>query len=218
VPPQALPDDVGLPTAPRPPAAPVPDVGEPADEPPRPASRTSGATPTTDAPTPAPDVPPTAPAPDVDRAALAAAGADLARTVTALLAGAPAETTATDPRTLAVAATGGLAARLPALSGVDPDASDSEADDELLHAYADLLVTRAQDRAGADREDLLAVAHVAAAAAAVGAADEPALLLLAGVPPEDQLRAAAVLLAQTADDGGGAPDRLGAEVRELFQG
>jgi hypothetical protein len=94
-----------------------------------------------------------------------------------------------------------------------------EPEDELLHAYADLLAARAQDRRVAvavDREDLLAVAHVAAAAASVDAAGEPALLLLAGVPAGHQLRAAALLLAQTADDGGAEPDRLGAEVRALF--
>ena len=155
--------------------------------------------------------------PDVDRAALTAAGADVARVVSALLAGTSTEPS--DDRTLAVAATGALAARLPALSGVDGAVAFDEPEDELLHAYADLLVSRAEVRRTAtpvDREDLLAVAHLAAAAAAVDAAAAPGLLLLAGVPADAQLAASALLLAQTADDGGAAPDRLAGEVRGLF--
>ena len=217
-PPRALPDDVGLPTSPRPPAAPRdPDDSHPPIAPPL-APRTSGATPAehpTDHPMATDAAPLTTPAPALDRAQVAAAGADVARIVNALLGGTSAESGTTDQRSLAVAATGALAARLPALSGVDGAVLD-EPEDELLHAYADLLVSRAQRRTSAAREDLLAVAHVAAAAAAVDAAADPALLLLAGVPADAQLRAAAALLAQTADDGGGAPDRLVGEVRELF--
>ena len=209
---RALPDDVGLPTAERPPAAPVPP--DPDDREPRvPASATSGARPSTEV-TRTREAPLTAPAPDLDRATLATTGADLAEVVRAVRAGTPVDARP-DARTLAVAATGALAGRLPPLSGVDGAAAFGEPEDELLHAYADLLATRAVRRA-ADREDLLAVAHVAAAAVAVGAADEPALLLLAGVPVEAQLRAAALLLAQTAQDGAGPVDRLAQEVRALF--
>ena len=169
------------------------------------------------APPPTHQAPLAAPAPDLDPTTLAATGPALVRAVTAARTGATAEQEHDgDLRTLAVAATGALAARLPALSGTDVALDEPE--DELLHAYADLLVSRAEPRGRVDREDLLAVAHLAAAAAAVGAADEPALLLLAGVPAPDQLAAAALLLAQTADDGGGPPEQLVAEVRELFQG
>jgi hypothetical protein len=214
-----LPDDVGLPTSSRPPAAPQdrdPDDGHPTSAPWTPGARPA-ASPTA-APTPEYRPPPTAPA-DVDRTALADAGPQLARVVSALLAGTPVEPSLGDPRTLAVAATGALAARLPALSGVDGAEVFDEPEDELLHAYADVLVGRTVDRRTpnrVDRDDLLAVAHLAAAAAAVGAAGEPALLLLAGAPADEQLRAAALLLAQTADDGGGAPDRLAGEVGGLF--
>lgn len=218
---RALPDDVGLPTRARPPAAPA-DRDEHDDRrtPTDPAPRTSGAVPTGSHPaSPRPELPLTAPTPDVDRTALAGAGEEVARVVSALLTGRGADRAVTDDRTLAVAATGALAARLPALSGVEDAVAFGEPADELLHAYADLLVTRAGSGRAAtavDREDLLAVAHVAAAAATVDAAGDPALLLLAGVPAEVQLRAAALLLAQTADDGGGAPDALPGEVRHLF--
>lgn len=217
---RALPDDVGLPTRSPAPASRSVSDDDAYDDPAatsssHPAARASGATPA-DHPSPVYELPLTAPAPEVDRTALAAAGADLARVVSARLDGSPPGTHTTDDRTLAVAATGALAARLPALSGVDT-AVDEPAD-ELLHAYAELLVNRAQSRTNGDREDLLAVAHLAAASAAVDAAADPALLLLAGVPAEVQLRAATLLLAQTADDGAGAPDRLAAEVRDLFQG
>ena len=102
------------------------------------------------------------------------------------------------------------------MSGADGAAAFDEPEDELLHAYAELLAGRAARRTGADRADLLAVAHLAAAAAAVDAAGDPSLLLLAGVPAEAQLRAAAHLLAQTADDGAAPPDQLAREVRALF--
>ena len=212
-----LPDDVGLPTPPRPQAAgrdrDPDDVSHP------PSGTTSGARPN---PAPAPDYrpPPTAPA-DLERRAVAGTGPELSGIVRALLAATPAAPQHTDARLLAVAATGALAARLPALSGVDGSADVDEPEDGLLHAYADVLVGRATQRrttTPVDRDDLLAVAHVAAAAAAVGADAEPALLLLAGAPADDQLRAAALLLAQTADDGGGPPDRLADEVRALFGG
>lgn len=219
-----LPRSVGLPTTPRPPAAPADpdDERHPADHPAaRPADHLAPRTSGTDAdaqPRPRP-VPLTVPAPDLDRTALAAAGADVARTVSALAGGTPPTIDETDDAVLAVAATGALAARLPALSGVEGAASFGEPADELLHAYADLLVARAGARrtaAPVPREDLLAVVHAAAAAAAVGAPGNPALVLLAGMPAGAQLRAAAVLLAQTADDGGGAPDQLASEVGHLF--
>ena len=158
----------------------------------------------------------TAPAPDLDTTDLAAAGPALVELVQASATHQPAPAT-TDDRTLAVAATAVLAARLPALSGSD-DATTDEPEDELLHTYAELLATRAAARAPLrdERDDLLAVAHIAAAAAAIEAADEPGLLLLAGVPADRQLRAAVLLLAQTTADGGAPPSSLGAEVRALF--
>ncbi len=218
-PPRALPDDVGLPTTPRPPAAPrTRDPDEDVTD--RPATRTPGAALSgRPAPDPSYEPPVTAPAAvDVDRTALAAAGLDVADAVRAARTGTPVDPQRADARTLALAATGALAARLPALSGVDGAVTFDEPEDELLHAYADVLAARAQARAPAhvEREDLLAVAHLAAAAAAVDGAADPALLLLAGVPADTQLRAAVLLLAQTAADGGGAPARLAAEVRELF--
>ena len=208
-----LPADVGLPTRPRPSAAAAHDDGDDRDR--LPTSWTSGASPTT-APLPTREAPLAAPTPDLDPTTLADSGPALVRAVTAAGTGATPEQEPGDARTLAVAATGALAARLPALSGTG--GAFDEPEDELLHAYADLLVSRAGTRGRVDREDLLAVAHLAAAAAAVGAADEPALLLLAGVPADVQLTAAAQLLAQTADDGAGAPEQLVAEVRELFSG
>jgi hypothetical protein len=156
------------------------------------------------------------PAPDVDRTALAAAGPAVAALVGALATRTPAPRGDTDERTLAVAATGALAGRLPALSGADDPAVFDEPPDELLHAYAELLASRAAAHSGTDRADLLAVAHLAAAAVAIGAAADPALLLLAGTPAGRQLAAATVLLAQTAADGGGLPDRLPDEVRATF--
>jgi hypothetical protein len=207
-----LPDDVGLPTRPRPAAA-TPDDRD-GDDDRAPASRTSGATPTATGQAVSYEAPLAAPAPDLT--SLVDTGPALVRAVTAARAGATAEAPEVDLRTLAVAATGVLAARLPALSGADVPLDEPQ--DELLHAYADLLVSRAERRRPVDRDDLLAVAHLAAAAAAVGAADEPALLLLAGVSADDQVVAAVLLLAQTADDGGDDPERLAAEVRDLFQG
>lgn len=215
-----LPGEVGLPTPPRPPAAAgARDAdGDDADRSQRGqvAGRSAGAVPG-ESPEPRYDAPLTAPdVGELDRAALAAAGTDVAAVVRAAGASSPDGPAAS--RALAVAATGALAARLPSLSGVDGAAPPGEPEDELLHAYADLLVSRAEARAPADldRDDLLAVAHVAAAAAAVGAANEPSLLLLNGLPADEQLRAAALLLAQTADDGGGPADALPAEVRTLF--
>jgi hypothetical protein len=212
---RALPDDVGLPTASRPSARAV-DSEQEDRLAGRPVPRSSGAVPSS-GPEPTYDPPPAAPAPGLDRAALAGAGPDVAQLVRDAHAGTGGPADA-DPRVLAAAATGALAARLPALSGVDGAVQFDEPEDELLHAYADLLVGRAQRRPAADADDLLAVAHLAAAAAAVGAAADPALLLLAGVPPQDQARTAALLLAQTADDGGDPPERLADEVRALFQG
>ena len=222
---RALPDGVGLPTRPGPPAASVPadDADDDRPAPDGAVPRNSRATPTADGPDPTYEPPLSAPGPglDLDRSAVRAAGPDVARLVAAARAGAPVQAGGSDARALAAAATGALAARLPALSGVDGAVAFDEPEDELLHAYADLLVTRAAVRRTAspvERDDLLAVAHLAAAAAAVDAAAETALLLLAGVPADVQLGAAALLLAQTAEDGGGTPERVAVEVRELFAG
>ncbi len=227
-----LPDDVGLPTSRHTPAARRDRDDDTGSAPAQAVRRTSGASPTAD-PQPRYDAP-LAAAVAVDRTALASAGAELASLVSALLDGTPTEAPTTvaasdraassraasaDARTLAVAATGALAARLPVLSGVAGAAVFGEPEDELLHAYADVLVARTGGRrsgSGVDRDDLLAVAHLAAAAAAVGGAAEPALLLLAGAPAETQLQAAGLLLAQTADDGAGPPAGLPGEVRQLF--
>lgn len=211
-----LPDGVGLPAAPHPPAA----RGDRDDEPSGPPGQrppTSRATPSAD-PSPSDDVPLTAEA-DVDRTSLAGAGPHLASLVDAVLAGTSVDPPPADARVLAVAATGALAARLPALSGVDGPVAVDEPADELLHAYADLLVGRAERRRTGppvEREDLLAVAHLAAAAG-VDAGGDPVLLLLAGVPAQLQVRAAVLLLAQTADDGGGAAGQIAGEVRRLFR-
>jgi hypothetical protein len=219
-----LADDVGLPTRPRPPAAPRGDgrdddssrAGTGVTGPvggPRPSAEASAAD--TDQPltASAPDVDTT----DLDTTDLAAAGPALAALVQTSAAHQPAPPSTSDDRTLAVVATAALAARLPALSGADGAIVD-EPEDQLLHTYAELLATRAA--AGAplrdERDDLLAVAHVAAAAAVIGAADELGLLLLAGVPADRQLRAAVLLLAQTTADGGAPPSSLTAEVRALF--
>ena len=219
-----LPDDVGLPTHGRPPAAPRGegrDDDSSRDDERRRAGPSGGPHPSTDAPAADTDPPLTAPVPDLDPTELAAAGAALAELVQATAAHRPATPSTTDDRTptrnLAVAATAALAARLPALSGTDGATAD-EPEDELLHTYAELLATRAAARAPMrdERDDLLAVAHIASAAAALEAADEPGLLLLAGVPADRQLRAAVLLLAQTTTDGGAPPPSLAAEVRALF--
>ena len=212
---RALPDDVGLPTGSRPLAAAQDETDDHRRTEPHP-TRRSAPRPADLAAAPQYRVDLPEPAPDVDRTALAAAGPAVAARVGALVARTPAPSAVTDERTLAVAATGALAGRLPALSGADDPAAFDEPADELLHAYAELLAGRASARSGTDREDLLAVAHLAAAAVAIGAAADPALLLLAGTPAGRQLTAATVLLAQTAADGGGPPDRLPAEVRALF--
>ncbi len=223
-PPRALPTDTGLVTPSRPPGrTTVADPDDADGQRARPSERTSGASPTPDAAVDR-QAPLTAPSTAVDRRAVAAAGADLSRIVDAVLAATRerggAAGGADGAAAVAVAATGVLAGRLPPLAGVDGAMVFDQPQDELLHAYAELLATRAATRTSTrdDRDDLLAVAHVAAAAVASDAADDPALLLLAGVPADRQLTAAAVLLAQTADDGAGGPEQLAAEVRSLWGG
>lgn len=124
-------------------------------------------------------------------------------------------------RTAAVAAAGALAARLPALSGVDGAVDDDEDEGDLLHAYADLLAERAEPRRAnvapsVLREQLPVVANLAAAAALGDAAGDPDRLVLDGIPAGQQLLAGCVLLAQTCADGGGPVTALPDEIAELF--
>lgn len=164
----------------------------------------------------------------LDRARLGRSGAAVADAVRAVLADEAAALSAAlqaarDPaatRAAAAAAAGVLAARLPALSGVDGSAVD-EADQDLLHAYADLLAERAEVRRArlapdVPREQLLVVAHLAAVAAADDAASEPGVLVLGGMAAQEQLVAGCLLLAQTCADGGGSADHLPQEVADLF--
>jgi hypothetical protein len=129
-----------------------------------------------------------------------------------------------------------LAARLPALSGVTGEVVFDEPADELLHAYADLLSERAEPLrrrvAPALRDEISAVAHLAAAAAEQDAGQDrsnpatpvqPAAeltgvragLVLPALAPRHQLLAACILLAQTCRDGGGDVDTLAAELATL---
>ena len=117
-----------------------------------------------------------------------------------------------------------LAARLPALSGVTGDVAFDEPQDDLLHAYADLLAERAEPlrrRVAPDlREVIGRVAHLAATAADEGDAHESAdravqQLLPPDVEARQQLIAACVLLAQTVRDGGGDLDALETELADL---
>lgn len=226
-----LPDGVGLPTrAPTARPAGRRDEDDTEGTPTAPASPFSGASPDAGRTPPERPVPPApaGPPPVLDETQLARSGPVVAQLVRAVLADQPeavraALTSLGDPtgtREAAVAASGALAARLPALSGLDGAVTFDEHDGDLLHAYADLLAERAERRRAAvtpavTREQLMVVAHLAAAAAVGDAASEPSLLVLAGMPAEEQLQAACVLLAQTATDGGRAVGLAG-EIAELF--
>ena len=165
----------------------------------------------------------------LDEALLAASGALVADVVRALLSDdRDAARVARGPtqdaarvRAAAAAAVGVLAARLPALSGVEGPVVFDEDEGDLLHAYADVLAGRAEHRRAGrapevSRDQLVAVGHLAAAAALGDAANEPALLVLGGASAEVQLLAGCVLLVQTCADGGGTADGLAGEVTDLF--
>lgn len=82
-----------------------------------------------------------------------------------------------------------LAARLPSLSGVSGDVVFDEPADELLHAYADLLSERAESLrrtiAPGLRDEISAVAHLAADVAAQEAEDDLADSQSVGHVPAD---------------------------------
>lgn len=225
-----LPDGTGLPTSP-PPAPPAADRDEERDDRAGTAAPTfSGASPGAGTPAVRPLPPaPVGPPPTVDETLMAGSGPVVTELVRAVLADAAdavraALTPLDDPirlRSAAAAAAGALAARLPALSGLDGAVTFDEDDGDLLHAYADLLTERAERRRagvapGVTREQLMVVAHLAAAAAVGDAASEPTLLVLAGMPAEQQLLAGCVLLAQTSEDGGGDAAGLAGEIGDLF--
>jgi hypothetical protein len=112
-------------------------------------------------------------------AELERAGAEVVRLVRAVRGGASQPAAAGDPAPAARAATAALAGRLPGLSGAD-DLGDGtpETTRDLLHAYADLLASRAGARRPGSAPDvgqdsLVQVAHLAAGAAAVLAGDRP---------------------------------------------
>ncbi len=127
----------------------------------------------------------------------------------------------------ALAATGLLARRMHPLSGAASRLPD-ETEDDLLAAYAGLLVTRAEVRRARSaprvtRDVLLATSRQAAAAAPravrgwrAGPVESLAALRASGLTAEEQLRAACVLLAQTCADGGGDAGRLAVDLRSTF--
>lgn len=225
-----LPEDMGLPKADR--GRPRPG-GPDEDEDARHAAAAapfSGASPAT---VPRPREGGASPAPEpsaaLDEAHLVGSGPVVVRLVRAVLddsAGAvhAAVPSSEDPArapTATAAAVAALSARLPALSGVDGAVTFDEDEADLLHAYADLLAERAEQRRAAltpdvSREHLTVVAHLAAAAALGDPAADPSLLVLDGIPPSEQLLAACVLLAQTSADGGGDAEGLAGEIAELF--
>lgn len=230
-----LPDDTGLPpggTGRVVRAAPDDaDRGEDDRAPGAAASPSSGARPDpAGAPPTLPHAPPPVlPAPAVDEPEIARHAELVAQLVRAVLAVDAAAVDAAlapldDPtraRAAAAAAAGALAARLPPLSGLEGAVTFDEDEGDLLHAYADLLTARAEQRRTSvapvvTREQLMVVAHLAAAAAVGDAASEPSLLVLAGIPAREQLLAGCVLLAQTSVDGGGGADDVAREVAALF--
>ena len=227
-----LPSGTGLPPSDRPPASGRQDDAD--DEPGsvRRAGAGSGATPDAGRHGPPRRLPPPpvdGHPPAVDEAQLAGSGPVVTALVRAVLADEPDDVRAAvagladlaHTRAAAAAAAGVLAGRLPALSGVAGPVAFDEVEGDLLHAYADLLAERAEQRRArvapaVSREQLMVVAHLSAAAAVGDAAGEPTLLVLAGMPAQEQLLAGGVLLAQTCVDGGGEPEDLPREVTDLF--
>lgn len=235
-----LPEDVGLPAASSPRAGAA--IRDEADQPyaRSPGSPFSGASP--DAAQDHVRREPTAALPDptrLDPATAQDAAAVVAAAVRGLLAGdAPATDRALSPledrptaaRGASSLAAYALASRLPSLSGVSGEVVFDEPADELLHAYAGLLSERAEPLrrtiAPRLRDEVAAVAHLAADIAAQESEDDPDApssagpppLVLPDVAPRQQLLAACVLLAQTCRDGGSDVAALTAELSALARG